>query len=200
MRVPRRSRKEGFSLLEVAISLGIFATLMISMFTIAGETSAYVRDTESAFTVQREATGAFQKLKDVLQRSSWVTIDGITYPRIPETMNGTSGEPINLLEFRVLDDLDGNGYPFEEATGLLEWNTNVFSIRHDPAAGTLAAYRGDLPVRHLGYHVKEVQLDTFLEDNSLDYKEIHASILAEMTSHRGKVISFKFSGSFYMRN
>jgi len=189
-----KNRQEGITLVEVLISLGIFAVLLGSMFTIASETSNYVHAANSEFTVQREASSAFQKLKEVLRKSSWITTDpdfGITYPRILE--DGT-------LEFLILEDLDGNGYAFNQATGLLEWNDTVFSVRHNADDKTLSVYRGNLPVRHLGSNIQNVQFTTFLQDSSLNYKEIRVSILAEKTTNRGRVIRFQFSGSIYMRN
>jgi prepilin-type N-terminal cleavage/methylation domain-containing protein len=184
-------RRSGFTLLEMAISLAILSLLLGSVFSITFETCSFLGDNEVDSGAQAEATQAFDRMTEILRKCGWNTAAGTTYPR---AIGGGSG-----LEFRVLRDLDGNGYSFSAATGEPEYGAKVYSIHLD-GAGNLGVYDGATPVWHLARRVQTVSFATYLEDPSLQMKEIRVSVLARKMTKRGEPIDFQLVGSIGMRN
>src|SRR5262245_35212577 len=143
----KMTRTTGLTILEMSISLLVLGIILASVFSIAVDTYSFVADNEVDFSAQNEANQAFSRLAEILRKSGWNTSGGITYPRV---MAGGAE-----LEFRVLRDLDGNGYPFDAVTGGLEWGPVVYSIRAD-AGGTLSVYDGQDSIWHLARYVNQV--------------------------------------------
>jgi prepilin-type N-terminal cleavage/methylation domain-containing protein len=185
----RRSR--GFTLLEMTISLGVIAILLASVFSIIHETYAFIGSVEADFGVQDEANQSFQRMTEVLRKCGWSTLAGVDYPRV--TNGGAE------LEFRVLRDLDGNGYPFDAATGALEFSPVVYRIRVD-GNGNLRVYNGAVPVWHLCRYVDSIQFQTVYQDPALQMKEIRITIRTRKMDRRGDPVEYSLIGSINMRN
>ena len=119
-------------------------------------------------------------------------------------MSGTS-YPVVInsgteLQFRMLTDLDGNGYSFDATTGQLEWGGTIYSIRLDAPTRTLSIYNGTNPVRVLGRFVDSVSFATYIEDNTLQLKEVRVSIASSRQLKSGQTVQHGSSFNVFMRN
>jgi len=188
-----KSRKErGLTLLEMMISLAVLSIMITSMFSIAVQSYAFIGDNEADFGAQNEATQAFERMTEILRKCGWNTsADHVTYPRV---LN--QGKE---LQFRVLSDLDGNGYAFKEGTGELEWSSTIYRIVMD-GKGSLRVFAGDDPIWHLCRHIRNVNFETYLQNNSLQMREISVSVETERMTRRSRPVSFTLSGTIDMRN
>ncbi len=189
--LPRESR--GFTLLEMLIALAVLGTLLVSVLSITIETFGLVGDIDVDDSLKTEGQQAFDRIAELLRKTGWNTAAalGLEYPRVI-----AGGK---RLEFRVLRDLDSNGFPFDAVTGDLEWGVTVYTIRLD-ADGTLRVYSGLTPVWHLGRFVDSVDFATIKEDASLQQNEIRVIIRTLRTTKKGDPLSFTLSGSVDMRN
>ncbi len=183
----------GFTVLELMIALAILGILLTSVLSITVETYAFLGDTDVDYSVQAEANQALERTTEILRKCGWNTSAGpaVEYPRV--TTGGTQ------VEFRVLRDLDANGYPFDDVTGDLEWGVTVYTIRRD-TAGTLRVFNGATSVWHLGRFVESVDFATVKEDATLQQKEIRLIVRTRRLTKRGDPINFTLSGSVDMRN
>ncbi len=191
MRRSSASKNDGFTLIEAAISIAIFATLLASAFTLAFDMSSFVRDYDDDVAVQTEGNRAVERFMDVLRESGRVTIGGVTYPRV---VLGGAG-----LEFRILQDLDGNGYEFDAATGALEWSPKVFTMRAD-AAGNLGVFDGATVVYSLGRFVSGLDFRTILQDASLHLREVRIRFEARKPTGKGYDAVHGVDASVHLRN
>ena len=186
-------RKEvGFTVLEVAVSMTIIALLMCSMFSVTVETSTFLRDNDMNSVLQQEAQRALDRLTEILRKSGRVDAGGgVVYPLV--TGGGTE------LQFRVLSDLDGNGYAFNETTGGVEWGPKVFTARVD-AGGNLNVYDGATPVFALGRFVTNLRFETVAQNPALHFKEVRIRFEARRTAPSGYDAIYPVDASIHMRN
>ncbi len=187
----RKTGSRGFTLIEVAVCVALLGIIITSVLSIALETYAFAGDNEADLSVQAEANQAFERMTEVLRKCGWSTLAGISYPRV--WAGGAE------LEFRVLRDLDGNGYPFSAATGELEYSPAVYRMAVDPN-GNFRVYSGGQPVWHLCRGVRSVSFATYLQDNTLQMREIRINLQTRKMSRRGDPIDFSLSGCIDMRN
>jgi prepilin-type N-terminal cleavage/methylation domain-containing protein len=185
------TKRSGFTLVETAISMGVFAILLASVFSIAVETSSFLGETDADNAVQMEGNRAFTRLAEILRKSGRIEIAGVTYPRVT---NGGSE-----LQFRILTDRDGNGYAFEEGTGKLEWDDRVFTVKCDDD-GYLDIYESGNKVYALSRHISGLSFQTIAENNALHLKEILIEFLASKPTPSGATAAFPLKGSIHMRN
>jgi hypothetical protein len=178
-------------MIEAAISLGVTGILLTSVFSITVETSSFLGDNETDTTLIGEGSRAFERLADVLRKSGRDASSGVEYPRVV----GGGAE----LEFRLLSDIDGNGFAFDAATGALEWNPKVFSARTD-ANGEFWVFDGGTPVYLLGRFVRDLNFETLNENPALQLKEIHVRFRVERRGRVGATLSRAVDGTVNMRN
>jgi len=153
----------GFTFVEMAIAMTVFAILLASVLGIAFETSSFVRDSDNDVSVILDGNRAAERFQDILRKSGRVTLGGVSYPRV----TGGGAE----LELRLLMDVDGNGYAFDAATGALEWNGAIFTLRGD-ASGNLDVYQGGTVVHRLGEHIQNLRFETIAENAALALREV----------------------------
>lgn len=188
----RRARNSpGFTLLETTISLAVIGVLLTSVLSITVETASFIGDTDVDNVVQMEGNRAFQRLADVLRKSGRSELGGVSYPRV--AAGGSE------FEFRILADLDGNGYAFEESTGALEWSLTVYTVKADPS-GDFGIYSGDTKVHHLARFIFDVSFETVDENPARHFKEILVSFQARRSTRVGADIAYGMAGSIHMRN
>lgn len=187
----RASDTAGFTILELSISIGIGVTLLVGMLGLNTESSRFMRHVDVNSVVRYEADRAFARVSEILRKAGWNSNGINTYPLVSVDRSE--------IQFRVLEDLDGNGYPFEQATGDLEWGALVYTVKRDPE-GTLAVYLGGNPVWTLGRHIDEVEFVTFQEDNTVFLQEVRVRIKAARTTPEGYEVSHTVSSSVHMRN
>jgi len=183
-------RIHGFTLLESMISMALFALLVTSVFSIMVETSSLLGETNADSSIQQEGTRAFARVTELLRKSGRLLDAGIQYPRA--TGGGTE------IEFRLLQDIDGNGYGFDQTTGDLEWNPNVYTLRLD--SGELAVYGSATKLYPIARNVSFLRFDTVAEDTSLQMKEIAIALEIRKALPSGSDLIFSMSGSVHMRN
>lgn len=188
----RRGERAGFTVLEVAISMTIIALLIGSMFSITVETSTFLRDNDADSMLQLEAHRAIEKFTEILRKCGRVDAGGgITYPRV-----ANAGKELN---FRVLADLDGNGYAYNEGSGAVEWGPRVYTARAD-AAGNLGIYDGATRVYALGRFVSNLRFETVVENPTLNLKEVRVRFDAQRAAPSGYVATYPVDTSIHMRN
>lgn len=191
MRRNPETAEDGLTLVETAIAIAIFATLLASAFTLAYDMSSFVRDYDDDVVVQTESNRVVTRFMDVLRESGRVTIAGVTYPRV--VSGGTE------LEFRVLQDLDGNGYAFDEATGALEWSPRVFTIKSD-GAGNVSVHDGATPVLALGRFITRLNFLTITEDATIHLREVRIQLEARKPTGKGYDAVHTADASVHLRN
>ena len=185
-------RQSGMTLVEVAVSASVFMLLVGSVLSVAVETSSFIGDTDVDYSVQTEVNRAQLRLAEVVRKSGWNSVSGTSYPVVIN-----SGAE---LQFRMLTDLDGNGYSFDATTGQLEWGGTIYSIRLDAPTRTLSIYNGTNPVRVLGRFVDSVSFATYIEDNTLQLKEVRVSIASSRQLKSGQTVQHGSSFNVFMRN
>jgi prepilin-type N-terminal cleavage/methylation domain-containing protein len=181
----------GFTFVEVTMSLAIFTVLMTSALSLTQETMSFVLDNDADVTVQNEGNRAYGRLLGVVKKSGRVTLGGVTYPRV--TGGGTR------LEFRRLADLDGNGYPFDQATGALEWDPFVYTLTTD-SENRLDVYRSGDKVYPLGRFIQNLRFETIQEDPALHLSEIRITYEARKPTGKGFDMVHAVNASVHMRN
>jgi len=181
----------GFTFVEMAISLTVFAILLASVFTITLETSSFVRDNDDNVSVLMDGNRAAERFLEILRKSGRVTIGGVAYPRVT---NGGSE-----LELRILRDNDGNGFAFDAASGALEWHPSVFTLRADPS-GFLDVVQGGTVVYRLGEHIQNLRFETFLENPTLQIRQVRMICEARKPTGKGFDCVHTIDASVNMRN
>ena len=182
---------DGFSLLEAVISVAILAVLVASGFTITFESMSLLGDTESDHVAQTAGDRALARIVDILHRSGRVKEGRAAYPRV---LDGGS-----VLEFRLPDDLDGDGLAVDRESAAIEWSPHVFSIKRD-ASGVLSVCRSGAEVYTIAHHVRFLRFETAREDPSLHLKEISIDLEIQKNRRTGHDAVFSLSGSAQMRN
>jgi prepilin-type N-terminal cleavage/methylation domain-containing protein len=184
-------RSSGFTLVETIVSLTVLGVLLVSAFSIAVETYAYVADTDVDYAAQGEATQAFTRLTEILRKTGWNTVGGVTCPQV---LAGGS-----QFQFRVMRDLDGNGYAFADKTGDREWGPKIYAVRLD-AQGNLRIFDGTTPVWHLARYTTSIAFATYLQDPTLGIQEIRVTVQTRKFTRRGNPLDYSLSGTIDMRN
>ena len=188
----RRSEGDGFTVLEVAVSMTIIALLIGSLFSITVETSTFLRDNDADTMLQQEAQRTVDKFTEILRKCGRVDAGGgLTYPLVAN--GGTE------LQFRVLADLDGNGYDYNESSGAVEWGPRIYTARAD-AAGNLDIYEGALRVYALGRFVNNLRFETVAENPVLNLKEVRVRFDARRAAPSGYIATYPVDTSIHMRN
>ena len=188
----KRSERDGFTVLEVAVSMTIIALLIGSLFSITVETSTFLRDNDADSMLQLEAQRTVDKLTEIIRKCGRVDAGGgITFPVVA---NGG-----RELQFRVLADLDGNGYAYNESSGAVEWGPRIYTARAD-AAGNLDIYEGGLKVYALGRFVNDLRFETVVENPTLHLKEVRVRFDARRAAPSGHIASYAVDTSIHMRN
>jgi len=186
------SERSGFTVLEVAVSMTIIVLLIGSMFSVTVETSAFLRDNDADSMLQLEAQRTVDKFTEILRKCGRVDAGGgITLPLV---VNGG-----RELQFRVLADLDGNGYAYNEGTGAVEWGARLYTARAD-ASGNLAIYEGATRIYPLGRFVNNLRFETVAENPALHLKEVRIRFDARRAAPSGYIASYSVDTSIHMRN
>jgi prepilin-type N-terminal cleavage/methylation domain-containing protein len=186
-----RTRQRGFTLLETMISAAVLTILMATVFSVAVETSAFLRSNDMETMLQLEGERAMERLTDILRKSGRVDVGGVAYPRV---VGGNTA-----IEFLLLADQDGNGYPFNAVTGDLEWSPKVFTALVD-ANGNFDLYDGGTRIYTLGRFIRNLRFVTVAENPALNIKEITVSYEASRTASAGYDVVRAFASSIMMRN
>lgn len=181
----------GFSLLEAIVSLSILAILVTGIFTITIESMSLLGDVEADYVVQIEADRAMARLIAILNKTGRVEEKRVLYPRVSD--GGAT------LEFRLTDDLDGDGYPFDRETAAIEWSPHIFSIKRD-ANANLSVYRSGTKIYTIAQHVHFLRFETVREDSTLHLNEISIDLETRKSQETDRDVVFSLSESAYMRN
>ena len=191
MRCDSDVKAAGFSLMEATISMIVLALLVTSVFSITVESTALLGDIDVEYVVQMDGSRALTQITDILHKTGRMEDDGVLYPRVLADAS--------VLEFRIPEDLDGNGYPFDGTTGAIEWNPNVFSIKAD-GNGNLSVYRSGTEVYPIAHHVSSVHFETALENPTLHLTEISIELEIRKTLKSEDDVVFLLTGTVHMRN
>jgi type II secretory pathway pseudopilin PulG len=186
-----RVAQSGFTLVEVAISLTVFILLVASLFGLSTQMTAFAGASDLDFSVQVEGSRATERMTEVLRKSGRVTSGGVTYPRVVE---GGSA-----LEFRLLADLDLNGYAFAQESGDLEWDPRVFTLSADED-GDLRVVAGGVPLYSVARNVSALRFETAVEDSALDLRELSFSFEVRRDSGKGYDAVHSVEAVVWMRN
>jgi hypothetical protein len=178
-------------MIEVAISMAVFALLITTVFSITVETSSFLGDNDVESSVQLEGHASFERLSEILRKSGRITLGGITYPRV---LNGGTE-----LEFRILTDLDGNGYAFNATNGALEWSGTIYRVKAD-AAGNLGIYNGGTLVYALGRFIRNLNFQTVTENPALHLKEVQVTFESRKATRKAFDLIYPVNGSILLRN
>ncbi len=181
----------GFSLLEAVVSIAILAVLVTGIFTITVESMSLLGDVEAEYVVQIEIDRALGRLFAILHKTGRVKEKRVQYPRVSD--GGAT------LEFRLSDDLDGDGYPFDRETAAIEWSPHVFSIKRD-ASANLSVYRSGTKVYTIARHVRFLRFETVTENPALHLNEISIDLEIRKYRETKRDVVFSLSESAHMRN
>ncbi len=187
-----RSRQSGFTLLEVLISMVVLSVLLGVVLSISVETAKFTAFADDEYIVQNEAQRSISKLTEILRKTGWVTIGGVTFPQV-----WNDGDEI---DFVLNSDSDGNGYAFDETTGELEWSPIIYSARRDSETGTFGIYVGEHLIWILGSNISDVDFVTNVEDSSVQFKEIRVTIQSDRVTPDGTPVNYQTTSSIHMRN
>jgi len=186
------SRQKGMTLIEIILVSALMMIMMGSIFAVVTGGVSMAHFNSSVAHLQSQTVRSFTLLSEVLGKCGWNN-DGVTvFPEI-----NTAGDE---MQFRIPEDLDGNGYPFDQATGDVEWGEEVYTLRLDPDTRILSIYdSSDTIVRVLGTSISSVELLTIVEDDTLDPNEVKVSIQATGATPEGDVTRI-CAGSIFMKN
>lgn len=188
-----RSRTgSGFTIVEVAVSLAVLAMIFTTVFSVTVETARFLSENDTSTTLQVEGQRSLERLTEVLRKSGRVTEGGVTYPRV---VAGGAG-----IEFRVLSDLDGNGYAFDAGTGDLEWSPVVYTAGLDGNGNFGVFDPTGVQVYSLGRFINNLRFETIAENSTVHFREIRVSFEARGPAISGYDMAFPFNGSIHMRN
>jgi prepilin-type N-terminal cleavage/methylation domain-containing protein len=184
--------RQGLTLLEVIISMTVLTVLIAGVLSISVETARFTAFADDDYIVQNEAMRSVTKMSDILHKTGWADVGGITFPIVWN--NGDE------LDFVLNGDIDGNGYAFNQATGELEWAPVIYTARRDGITGTLGIYVGPFLLWVLGSNISNVDFLTNVEDSSIQFKEIRVTVQADRVSPDGVPVTYSTTSSIHMRN
>jgi hypothetical protein len=182
----------GFTVIEVAVSLAVLAMIFTTVFSITVETARFLSENDTSTTLQLEGQRSMERLTEILRKTGRTTVGGVTYPRV---VSGGTG-----IEFLVLTDIDGNGYPFQASNGDLEWDPTVYTAGLDPNGNFGIFDAGGNQVYALGRFINNLSFETIAENASIHFREIRVSFDVRGPAISGYDMVFPFSGSIHMRN
>lgn len=191
-RTTRRRPESGFTAIEMVVAMSILSILLVGVLTISVETARFTAYADDDYIVQNEVQRSISKMTDILHKTGWADIGGVTFPQV-----WNQG---NELDFVLNGDIDGNGYAYNEVTGELEWAPVIYTSRRDPTTGTLGVYVGPFLLWVLGSNVTDVDFLTNVEDNSIQFKEIRVTVQADRATPNGTPVTYRRSTSIHMRN
>ena len=187
-----QDRMRGMTLIEVIIATAVGIVLMASVLTVASETIALARFGDDVAQLQAETNRSFNRLAEVLRKCGWNSNGVTTFPDV----NPAGDE----LRFRIPEDVDGNGFAFDQLSGDVEWSADVYTVRLDSGTRTLAVYDNtDTIVWTLGVNISEVLFATIAQDGALGPDEVEVSITALRPTPKGDLTHLS-TGSIFMRN
>ena len=109
----------------------------------------------------------------------------------------------NEIVFKRLADLDNNGYPFEEDTGILEWTNEEFSyyvIEDVAGVPQLVRESTDGDFRIIGRDVEKVVFDVISYDPTVLYNQIVIVIYMTSSLPNGDQLRVGLEGTVNLRN
>ncbi len=109
----------------------------------------------------------------------------------------------NEIVFRRLADLDGNGFPFEDGSGDLEWGAAQFSyyVVEDVTGGAqLVRESNEGDFRIVGRDVEKIVFDVISYDPSVLYNQIVVVLYMSSTLPNGERIRVGLEGTVNLRN
>lgn len=112
-----RSRRNGFSLLEVLISVAIFLIIASAMFALLTSGKKAFDMGAAQIDVEQEARRALDYISKELRQSSDSKISGVA--------PGASG---NTIIFEIPYDIGSDGDVIDDATGGIEWSNDAGGI------------------------------------------------------------------------
>jgi len=127
-----RARERGFTAIEMIVAMSIISLLIVGVLTVSVETARFTAFADDDYIVQNEVQRSISKMTDILHKTGWADIGGVTFPQV-----WNQG---NELDFVLNGDIDANGYAFNEVTSELEWAPVIYTSRRDPTTGTLGVY------------------------------------------------------------
>lgn len=186
-------RRSGHTLLEMSIAVTVTSIMIAIVLSVGVETLGFSSYMDEDFTVQYEANRAFDRTSEIIRKVGWNTEGAATYPAV--------AAGLGTISFRVLDDLDGNGYSFDATTGELEWSAGVFTIALNPDDRTLYVFdENNNAIWTLGRYIDSVRFETVQQDNTLQRPEVRVEITASRLTNDGNTITYTAAGSINMRN
>jgi len=188
----RHGSKSGFTIIEVAVSLAVLVMIFTTVFSITVETARFLSENDTSTTLQLEGQRSMERLTEILRKTGRVTSAGVSYPRV---VAGGTG-----IEFLVLTDIDGNGYPFDGTTGALEWDPTVYTAGVDSNGNFNVLDSGGNKVYALGRFINNLSFETITEDSSIHFREIRLAFDVRGPAISGYDMVYPFSGSIHMRN
>ena len=187
-----RIAERGLTALEVLIAMTVLSVLIAGVLAISVETARFTAFADDDYIVQNEATRSIAKMSDILHKTGWADVGGITFPQV-----WNQGDE---LDFVLNGDIDGNGYAFNQVTGELEWAPVIYTARRDGVTGTLGVYVGPFLLWVLGSNISDVDFLTNVEDSAVQFKEIRVTVQADRVTPDGLPVSYSTTSSIHMRN
>ncbi len=188
----KRLRTRGLTFVEIMVGITILAVIFTAVLSLATASVTASIFNEDEARVEHEANRALQRITSIARKVGWTTQGGTTFPEV-----AAGGEE---FRFVVLADADGNGYPFSQTTGELEWNPEIFTMKTDPD-GVLAVFDdNNVPVWTIARNVASVVFTTYLQDPTLEMRALRVVVTTSRDTVRHDTLTSVKTGTIHMRN
>jgi prepilin-type N-terminal cleavage/methylation domain-containing protein len=216
--------RQGFTLIEMMISLGVLSIVGVS-FAVSMRSMASLSSSSAARAdVQREGAEALERILGELRSSGVANVGGLDYPHLFDdgvpgpgfdahahavpagaaTVNDYDFGVTREIVFLLPADVDGDALPDVDGAGEMAWGANEISYVLDQAAdGTVALQRrvnGAAPV-NIASDVERVAFDDAATSGfEVPLDAVRVRIFFRARDSEGNEVRYSVEGTTRLRN
>ncbi len=219
-RVPPSSRGGGFTLVEGMISFTVFALLLSAFMRSFEHFNQLTEQTSREYQANAQTIQALSAISEELERSAYVTVGGIAFPRLIEGVDqvnrpvvfghappsATEGDNIasNDLWYVLPFDGDGDGWPDLDAARSPVWDPTTYALMLVPdGTGTNDLVRRSSAGAQtvLARHVSSIRFeDPVAASWEIPLETLRVRIVTALPTERGGAMTRRSETVISLRN
>lgn len=222
----RRRRTGGFTLVEALVSSFIFIFLLAAVYESLSDSISFQGVQKTYAQMQMDARRALERMSSELRMAGRFSNPVPGQPAYPYIFtNGAAvggfaalshsapvqhlapGNPafgdVREIAFKIPEDVDGDGLLTAEATGEIEWSTDIYSyvLVTDPnGINVLQRRSGTTVTDTIARYVERLTVNTIDTDPSIGLNEIVITIYMARPDNTGQWLQANLTGCVTMRN
>lgn len=208
------ARRRGHSLLEMTCVVGLLSFVTLALFPLFSTANTLFDAGDAKADIEEQGRRALMSISAEIKEAGYVTdsVTGASYPyifsdgaaagRFAAYSHSTPSQCREIV-FRMVKDLDGDGFKTDSASGDIEWGAD--EISYLLVAGADGVNRLERRVnngspRIVARFVERVRFDDSGTDSSIPYGQIRVTLEMKKVSPEGRAIRTTYSTLVRMRN